>query len=132
MYNTIIAVGHLVKDPESRTTSTGKNICNMRLCISESHDKNKCFIDVESWEKTADACVKFLEKGREVLVEGSLCLSSWTGKDGSTQTKNYIKANKVKFLGGGKKDGDAAAPRSAAQPAGTSQESNDDDDDIPF
>lgn len=128
MYNTIIAVGYLVSDPISRSTNTGKSICTLRMCISENNAKNKCFIDVEAWEKTAEVCAKYLTKGREVLVEGELCLSSWQGNDGKTQSKNFIRANKVKFLSSGGKSSDAPSGQ-ASQSAPTSQA---EDDDIPF
>jgi len=134
MYNTIIAAGYLVNDPITRNTSTGKTICTMRMCISENNAKNKCFIDVEAWEKTAEVCSKFLAKGREVLVEGELCLSSWQGSDGKTQSKNFIRANRVKFLGGGaKKSDDTPVPAAAdsGSPAASSSNS-DDEDEIPF
>lgn len=98
MYNKIIGIGHVVKDPESRTTSTGKQVCTLRVCISDSQAKNKCFIDCECWDKLAEICVKFVKKGKEIMIEGELNMSSWTGKDGSTQTKPYIRADKVKFL----------------------------------
>jgi single-strand DNA-binding protein len=134
MYNTIIAMGYLVKDPESRQTNTGKTICTIRMCISESNAKNKCFIDVEAWEKTAEACAKFLAKGREVMVEGELCLSSWTGKDGSTQSKNFIRANKVKFLNSPQKkennDGPVESKETYSKPNNNS--SNHEEDEIPF
>lgn len=130
MYNTIIAAGYLVNDPITRNTNTGKTICTLRMCISENNAKNKCFIDVEAWEKTAEVCTKYLTKGREVLVEGELCLSSWQGNDGKTVSKNYIRANKVKFLGGGQKKSDEA-PASNAGSAPTNSNGGDDDD-IPF
>jgi single-strand DNA-binding protein len=127
MYNTIIAIGHLVKDPETRVTNTGKSICTFRICISENNAKNKCFIDVETWEKTAEVCQKYLVKGREVMVEGELSMSTWTGKDGNAQSKNFIKGNKVKFLGGGGGQ-KTEKPAVAAAVAG----SEDIDEDIPF
>jgi single-strand DNA-binding protein len=127
MYNTIIAIGHLVKDPETRTTSTGKSICTFRICISENQAKNKCFIDVETWEKTAEVCQKYLVKGREAMVEGELSTSSWTGSDGKAYSKNFIKGNKVKFLGGGQK-----SEGSKPQAANSNDSSDDIDDDIPF
>lgn len=127
MYNTIIAIGHLVKDPETRQTTTGKSICTFRICISESQAKNKCFIDVETWEKTAEVCQKYLVKGREAMIEGELSTSSWTTSDGKAQSKNFIKANKVKFLGGGQKS-DNSKPQTQ-NAAGTADDS---DDDIPF
>jgi single-strand DNA-binding protein len=132
MYNTIIAIGHLVKDPETRTTSTGKAICTFRICISESQAKNKCFIDVETWERTAEVCQKYLAKGREAMIEGELSTSTWTGKDGNPQSKNFIRATKVKFLGGGQKN-DAAKDDSNTSSKQVSESSNDsEDEDIPF
>lgn len=129
MYNTIIAAGYLVNDPITRNTNTGKTICTIRMCISENNAKNKCFIDVEAWEKTAEVCAKYLSKGREVLIEGELCLSSWQGNDGKTNSKNFIRANRVKFLGGGqKKSEDAQSSNSSdAAPSDTNG-----DEDIPF
>jgi len=125
MHNTIVAIGHLTADPTSQTTSTGKTICKMRMCISDSNSKNKCFIDVESWEKTAEVCLKFLKKGREIYIEGELGTSSWTGKDGSQQSKNFIRASRVKFLSSGQKSNG-----SASASADTSEEAA--DDDVPF
>jgi single-strand DNA-binding protein len=130
MHNTIIAVGHLVSDPALQNTSSGKSICKMRMCISDTNSKNKCFIDVESWEKTADTCAKYLTKGREVFVEGELCTSTWTGKDGSQQSKNYIKAARVKFMSSGKKSDDKAGAPSASNSASNNEV--DEDSDIPF
>lgn len=98
MYNKIIGIGHLVKDPEVRSISGGKQVCTLRVCISDSQTKNKCFIDCECWDRLAEVCAQFLKKGREIMIEGELCMSSWTGKDGSTQTKPYIRADKVKFM----------------------------------
>jgi single-strand DNA-binding protein len=128
MHNTIVAIGHLTADPTSQQTSTGKTICRMRMCISDSNSKNKCFIDIECWEKTAEVCLKFLKKGREIFLEGELCTSSWQGKDGSQQHKNFIKASRVKFLGSGRKDEGATQ----ASPATASTVDQDPSDDIPF
>lgn len=132
MYNTIIAVGHLVSDPQSRQTNTGKTIATMRICISEKQDKNPCFIDVEAWEKTAEVCVQYLAKGRQILVEGSLALSSWTDKEGKTQNKNFIRAKTVKFLGDGQKKDSATAPAASSQSRQAPVDNDEVDDDIPF
>jgi single-strand DNA-binding protein len=147
MYNKIIGIGHLVKDPESRTTSTSKQVCTFRVCISDSQAKNKCFIDCECWDKLAEICAKFLKKGKEIMVEGELCMSSWTGKDGSTQTKPYIRADKVKFMNsspkpetsGDERDEstpqDSSAKKSTTKSKESSQVASEDEDNgwnIPF
>ena len=130
MHNTIVGIGHLVADPTSQSTSTGKSICRMRMCISDSNSKNKCFIDVECWEKLGETCQQYLVKGRQIYFEGELSSSTWKDKDGTEKSKNFIRGTKIKFLsnGGGKKD-DGDKPTQAASKQQNSAES---DDDIPF
>ena len=130
MHNTIVGIGHLVADPTSQSTSTGKSICRMRMCISDSNSKNKCFIDVECWEKLGETCQQYLVKGRQIYFEGELGSSTWKDKDGTEKSKNFIRGTKIKFLsnGGGKKD-DNDKPTQAASKQQNSAES---DDDIPF
>jgi single-strand DNA-binding protein len=130
MHNTIVGIGHLVADPTTQSTSSGKSICRMRMCISDSNSKNKCFIDVECWEKLGETCQQYLVKGRQIYFEGELGSSTWKDKDGTEKSKNFIRGTKIKFLntGGGKKD-EAGKP---SAPAAKQDNFAADDDDIPF
>jgi single-strand DNA-binding protein len=137
MYNTIITLGNLVSDPTVNTTKTGKTVCKMRMCISDSYEKEKCFIDVEAWDKTAEACMNYLSKGREVLVEGSLCSTSWKDKEDKTVSRNFIRASKVRFTGAKKAQENGEASQSKSGPAKTQSTQSqgfaeDGHDDIPF
>jgi len=102
MYNSITAAAYLVKDPEVRTTSTGKKVVNLRVGISTANAKTKCFIDVEYWDKTAEIAEKYLTKGREFIVQGELCMSSWE-KDGKNFSKYYVRGKDLQFLSSSKK-----------------------------
>jgi single-strand DNA-binding protein len=130
MHNTIVGIGHLVADPTTQSTSSGKSICRMRMCISDSNSKNKCFIDVECWEKLGETCQQYLAKGRQIYFEGELSSSTWKDKDGTEKSKNFIRGTKIKFLntGGSKKD-EAGKP---SAPAAKQDNFAADDDDIPF
>ena len=77
MYNSITAAAYLVKDPEVKTISSGKKVATLRVGISPANAKTKCFVDVEYWDKTAELVEKYLTKGREFVVQGELCMSSW-------------------------------------------------------
>lgn len=140
MFNTIITLAHLVKDPEIKQTQSGKSVCTMRICVSENQAKTKCFIDCEAWDKTAEACAKFLKKGREIMVEGELCMSSWTNKEGVTQSRHYIRANKVKFMNSPLKKDDGSGPAESQATYKTnkkanvqvSEDSEENTEDIPF
>tara|TARA_R110002051_G_scaffold35512_1_gene78058 strand:+ start:38 stop:406 length:369 start_codon:yes stop_codon:yes gene_type:complete len=118
MYNSITAAAYLVKDPEVRTTPTGKKVANLRVGISSSNAKTKCFIDVEYWDKTAEIVEKYLTKGREFIVQGELCMSSWE-KEGKTFSKYHIRGKDLQFLNNSKKSDDADAE---AEPASATAE----------
>tara|TARA_R100001443_G_scaffold16503_2_gene26559 strand:- start:1197 stop:1559 length:363 start_codon:yes stop_codon:yes gene_type:complete len=105
MYNSITAAAYLVKDPEVKTTPSGKKVANLRVGISSANAKTKCFLDCEYWDKTAEIAEQYLTKGREFIVQGELCMSSWE-KEGKTFTKYYIRGKDLQFIGSGKKSDD--------------------------
>jgi len=121
MFNSITAAAYLVKDPDVRTTNTGSKVATLRVGISTVKAKTKCYIDVEYWDKTAEIAEQYLTKGREFMVQGELCMSSWE-KEGKTFTKYFIRGKDLQFLSSGKKaDSDAS-----------SQETEEAEDLVPF
>ena len=120
MYNSITAAAYLVKDPEVRTTNNGKKVVSLRAGVSTSNAKTKCFVDIEYWDKTAEIAEKYLSKGREFIVNGELCMSSWE-KDGKNFSKYHIRGKDLQFLSSAKKsDSDGG------------NDSSQDSDDVPF
>ena len=105
MFNSITAVAYLVKDPETRQLSGGKSVTRLRVGISKSNDKTKCFIDVEYWNSLAEIASKYLTKGREFVLNGELAMDTWENKDtGKSQSKYFIRGNSIQFLNSGKKE----------------------------
>jgi single-strand DNA-binding protein len=94
MYNKVILVGNLTRDPETKTSSV--QVCNFTLAVNEN--KETLFIDIVAFDKLADTCGQYLNKGKKVLVEGRLKMNEWTGKDGSKKSKIEVVASKVVFL----------------------------------
>ena len=124
MFNSITAAAYLVKDPEVRETNGGKKVANLRVGISTANAKTKCFIDVEFWNKTAEIAEQYLTKGREFMVQGELCMSSWE-KDGKTFSKYYIRGKDLQFLSSGKKsESDSSSEKS--------EKSEESEDLVPF
>ena len=124
MFNSITAAAYLVKDPEVRTTDSGNKVANLRVGISTANAKTKCFIDVEFWNKTAEIAEQYLTKGREFMVQGELCMSSWE-KDGKTFSKYYIRGKDLQFLSSGKKsESDSSSEKS--------EKSEESEDLVPF
>ena len=110
MYNKVILVGNLTRDPELRYTPQGTPVCNFRLAVNMRHKQsdeareNSLFIDVVIFGKQGESCSQYLTKGRPALVEGRLQERRWES-DGQQRSRMEIVASTVRFLG---KRGDAA------------------------
>lgn len=104
MYNKVILIGNLTKDPELRYTPQGTPVCTLRLASTtkyKSGDSMKdetLFIDVIVWGKQGETAAQHLGKGRSVLVEGRLQERRWES-DGQKRSKFEVVANVVRFLG---------------------------------
>jgi len=106
--NKVIVIGHLGANPEIKYLPSGQPVCEMRIATSETYrDRNDQPAErtewhrIVVWGKTAENCSKFLQKGRQVYVEGRLQTRSWDDKEGKKQYMTEIVANSVVFLGGG-------------------------------
>lgn len=97
--NKVILVGNLGSDPDVRQTQSGQTVCTLSVATSESwFDKNANerkekteWHRVVVWGKAAEACQKYLSKGRKVYVEGKLQTRKWE-KDGETKYSTEIVA----------------------------------------
>lgn len=99
MYSKTVIVGNLARDPESRKAGE-TNVTRLVVAVNDARQKDKVsYIDVDAWSKLGDVCQQYLTKGRQVLAEGRLVQDTWE-KDGKKQSKLYIKADTVQFLGG--------------------------------
>ena len=121
MYSNVTMVGNLARDPESRKAGDS-SVTRLVVAVNDARQKDKTsYIDVEAWGKLGEICEKYLSKGRQVLVDGRLVQDTWE-KDGKKNSKLYVKANNVQFLGSKGGNGDSAASTSP----------NTGDDEIPF
>ncbi|HQN49019.1 MAG TPA: single-stranded DNA-binding protein [Caldisericia bacterium] len=108
MYNKIILIGRLTKDPESKYTPSGTLVSTFRLASGRIYtDKNgekqeeTLFINVITWggkSNLAENVSKYLKKGSLVLVEGRLRVRNYETSDGSKKIAVEVVANTVKFL----------------------------------
>lgn len=108
-YNRVVIVGNLTRDPEYKQLSSGQAVCRLGLATNrqfrnrQSGDVSQevCFVDVDVWGAQADSCNQYLEKGRQVLVEGRLKLDTWQDAEGNNRSKHSITAERVVFLSNG-------------------------------
>ena len=123
--NQVIRMSCLSRDPETRSTSTGKTVTSFSIAVDRAtQDDQADFFDVTAWEKTGELVAQYLSKGRRVLVQGRLRQDSWDDKDtGKKRSKVEVVAQDVTFLDGPSGDGGAAAP--AAAPTSGKKKSED-------
>ena len=97
--NTVQLIGRLTADPKADTTPTGKSVCRIRLAVPGfTREATPVFIDIETWNKLAEACDQHLEKGRRISVTGRLAHDQWETEDGQKRHRHYIVADNVEFL----------------------------------
>jgi single-strand DNA-binding protein len=106
--NKVIAIGNLGADPMVRALpNSGQNVANFSLATTERFtDRNGTkqqrteWLRVVAFGRLADACERFLSKGRQVYVEGKPTTRQYEAKDGTG--KRYwteIVARQIRFLG---------------------------------
>lgn len=95
--NRVILVGRLGKDVELRYTQGGKAVAQFSLATSDA--KNTDWHNIVAWEKTAEACKKFLAKGRQVAIDGRISYRTYEDKQGTKKYITEIVALHVEFLG---------------------------------
>lgn len=127
--NKVIIVGNLGRDPEVRFTQGGGAVCNLSVAVGERVKKGEAWEDHTEWfrvvvfGKTAENAGNYLQKGRQVYVEGKLRQREYE-KDGQKQRSTEVVADVLQWLGSGKGEGAAAKPAAPTQAI--------DADDLPF
>ena len=105
--NKVILVGRLGADPKVRYTSNGNPVATLSLATSEkwkdkegqSQEKTE-WHRVVLWSRLAELAGQYLNKGRQVYIEGKLQTRKWEDKDGQTRYTTEIVGNQMQFLGG--------------------------------
>jgi len=83
MFNKIILIGNLTRDPEIRYTPGGVAVATVPIAVNSRYKQGEelkeetLFIDAVVFGKQAETCTQYLNKGRTVLVEGRLRERRW-------------------------------------------------------
>ena len=75
--NSVTLVGNLTADPVLKQLDDDRKVCNLRVAVNDQKDQPPMFIDVATFGAQADACAKYLAKGRAVAVTGRLVYREW-------------------------------------------------------
>jgi single-strand DNA-binding protein len=102
--NKVQLIGYLGKDPESRSTPSGKKVCQFSLGVTrrwKSSAGNKEATDwfnVEAWGRLGETSQQYLKKGSLVYLEGRLQTDKYEDKGGETKYFTKLVANSMQFL----------------------------------
>ncbi len=133
--NKVFLIGRLTQAPTASSLPSGHSYCRFSIAVNRTYSRdgeNKAdFINIVTWDGLAQNCVKYLEKGSQVAVTGSIQTGSYE-KDGVKRQTFDIRADQVEFLTRSGSSGQGPVNNgSAAQEVDTLKEV-DSDDDMPF
>jgi single-strand DNA-binding protein len=143
MYQKVIIVGNLGRDPEMRYTPQGKPVTNFSVATNRrwtnadgTPGEETIWFRVSTWGRTAEVCNQYLSKGQQVLIEGRLRPDPetggprvWTGNDGIARASFEITAFTVKFLG---RRGEAVAVEPGVTPEEPPPGFEEGEEELPF
>ena len=115
MINTVVLTGRPVKEIELKTLSTGTKVAGFTLAVNRSFkdangDYPTDFINVQTFEKTAEFVSKYVKKGELVGIEGRLQQRVFQNKDGVNVYIIEVVANQITLLTP-KGSSESAAPK---------------------
>lgn len=130
MYNKVILVGNLGRDPEMRYSPSGQTVTNFSMATSEKwtgqdgqSQERTLWWRVSAWGKLAENCNQYLKKGSRVLVEGRMNGDAKTGgpriftrQDGTAGASFDVTAATVKFLSSRAEGGPGGEATEAGEP----------------
>ena len=103
--NKVMIIGNLGTDPEMRYTANGNAVTTFRVACTRSFSgpdgerkEETEWFTVVTWNKLAETCSQYLQKGRRAYIEGRLQTRSWEGPDGQRKYRTEVIAQTVLFL----------------------------------
>lgn len=137
--NKVILIGRLTKDPELRKTDKGNSFVNFQLAVSRNYknqqgDVETDFINCQVWGTQADNLARYMRKGSQIAVEGSIQINT-ANVNGKTEYYTKVLVNLIEYLSKAENNNNA----SGVSPYEFNQEHNANsggvgitDEDIPF
>jgi single-strand DNA-binding protein len=107
--NKVILLGRLTKEPELKYTSANNTpVCTFTLAVNRRFDKdNVDYIQIVAWNKTAEFCGKYFQKGRQVAVVGRIQTRTWDDNEGKRRYNTDVVAEECYFADSKKDSGNS-------------------------
>lgn len=120
--NRVCMIGRLTRDPELRTTNTGKSVAEFSIAVDkkfkpQDDGPTADFFRIKAWGQTADFVCNYLTKGRLIAIDGRVETRKFTAADGTNREIIEIVAENVQSLDRPRDDAPAKEPK--ARPTST-------------
>lgn len=101
--NRVVLVGRLTRDPELRTTTTGKDVVSFSIAVDKrlkptDGSPTADFFRVTAWEAVGRFVNDYLSKGRLVAVDGRIETRKYQDSQGASRETFEIVADNVQGL----------------------------------
>ncbi|WP_029038172.1 single-stranded DNA-binding protein [Salinimicrobium xinjiangense] len=104
--NKVQLIGHVGQTPEIHTFESGRKKARFSIATNYSYKNAKGekiedtqWHNVIAWDKTAEIIENYVDKGKEIGLEGRLTSRSYDDKDGVKKYVTEIICNEVLLLG---------------------------------
>ncbi len=135
--NRAFLIGRLTQDPQASTpTESGHSYCRFSIAVNRGYSRDgeskADFINIITWDALAQNCVRYLQKGSQVAVLGSIQTNTYE-RDGVRRQSVDIRADQVEFLSrANTAPQQGQAPAQPAKDQAIDELKVVDDDDMPF
>lgn len=102
--NNVTLIGRLAAAPEVRYFESGTNVAKFRIAVDRiprnGEKQEPDWFNCECWGKLAEVAANYLDKGKQVAVQGRIEFEHWTDKaTGEKRSKPVVKINNLELLG---------------------------------
>lgn len=136
--NKAILVGRLGKDPELRSTESGKAVCTFSLATTDRwtgddglKKEATTWHNIVAWGRQAEVIKEYLAKGKEVYIEGRIVNRSYDDKEGNKRYVSEVVVQNFQFIGG-KSSPETQTGQTNSGSGAEGPQGAENDDDLPF
>ena len=104
--NSVRLIGNLGQNPEVKNLNNNNKLAKFSIATSETYNNDKGekvtetnWHNIVAWGKLAGIVEQYLQKGKEVAVEGKLTTKSYLDKEGNKKYATEVVANEILLLG---------------------------------
>lgn len=133
--NHVVLIGRLTKEPELRFTQNGSPHCTFTLAVDrisgKDTERTADFINCQVWGSQAENFCKYMDKGRQVAIEGRIQVDSME-RNGERSWYTKVVCQRIEYLGSAKDGSGKQEKQPKLTDTDFGEEVSFSDEDLPF